>query len=226
MMIGTETVVVFLKAVPLAFIAFLPVINPIGTAFILLGLTREADTKTRRQLARRIADNTVLFLAAILLGGKFMLSFFGITVPIVQVAGGLVLAAMGWNLLNKNDFDDKSHESAGETSTDSYWERAFYPFTFPITAGPGCVAVALTLSAHTSHGSWEATAAGQAGAVVGIVADALLVYVCFAYSQFVAGRLGRNGVNVLMRLISFLVVCIGAEIGWTGLRTLLQQVVR
>jgi multiple antibiotic resistance protein len=222
---GTESLGVFLKAAPLSFIAFLPVINPIGTAFILLGLTRAADVKTRRRLALRIAQNTVLFLAVILLGGKFLLAFFGISVPIVQVAGGLVLAAMGWNLLNKNDFDDKTHESAAEASEDSYWERAFYPFTFPITAGPGCVAVALTLSAHTSHASWEATAGGQAGALVGIVGNALLVYVCFAYSQFVAARLGKTGVNVMMRLISFLVVCIGAEIGWTGVRALLQQVV-
>jgi multiple antibiotic resistance protein len=224
MLFETQTLV-FLKAAPLAFIAFLPVINPIGTAFILLGLTREADERTRRQLARRIAQNTVLFLAVILMGGKFLLSFFGITVPIVQAAGGLVLAAMGWNLLNQNDFDDKTHEPAAEASTASYWERAFYPFTFPITAGPGCVAVALTLSAHTSQGSWEATAAGQAGAVVGIVANAVIVYGCFAYAQFVAARLGKTGLNVMMRLISFLVVCIGAEICWTGVRALLQQVV-
>ena len=217
--------VIFLKAVPLSFVALLPVINPIGTSFILLGLTPDADKETHRLLARRIAWNTIGLLSGILLSGKFLLAFFGITVPIVQVAGGLVLASMGWNLLDQNVFDAKTHESAGEMLSASYWERTFYPFTFPLTVGPGGVAVVLTLSAHTSHETFEATAIGQAGAFLGIVGNALLVYLCFAYSQVVAIRLGKAGVNVMMRLISFIVVCIGAEICWTGARSLLQQVI-
>jgi multiple antibiotic resistance protein len=216
----------FARAIPLAFAALLPVVNPLGTAIILLGLTDGADEATRKRIALSVAINSVLLLAVVLVAGRLILGFFGISVPIVQLAGGLVLAAMGWSMLLSPD-DASSQTKAADTRTSSgtdYASRLFYPFTFPLTVGPGCVAVAITLSAHTSHGHYMATVAAQLGAFAGILAVAVVTYFCLANAGRIAARLGQSGMSVLTRLSAFIVVCLGAEICWNGARTLLASV--
>jgi len=212
---------ILIKAIPVSFVALMPVINPIGTAIILLSLTDGVDDPTRKALARKITVNTIILLTALLLGGSYLLAFFGISVPIVQLAGGFVLSAMGWKLLNQTDAAQgaDAQESVAKTPQ-NYFEKTFYPFTFPITVGPGSVAVALTLSARSAHEELLETAVHQGGALIGIVGVALLVYFCFVYSNRLAARMGPSGTSVMMRLIAFIVVCIGAEISWTGLRAL------
>ncbi len=212
------------KAIPLTFTALLPVINPIGTAIILLSLTEGIPDEKRQALARKIALNTILLLAGVLLAGSYLLSFFGISVSIVQAAGGLVLASMGWKLLNQ-EASPRSAADDDSTAEDfaALDSKAFYPFTFPITVGPGCVAVTLTLSAHTAHGGWGDTATGQLGALIGILGIGAVIYFCDAYSNRIAARLGTSGTLVLMRLIAFIVICIGAEISWTGIEALIKS---
>src|SRR5271165_3672036 len=87
----------------LAFSALLPLINPLGSALVLLGLVGDQPGSVYRDLARKIAISTTLFLAVVELVGSFLLEFFGISLPVVQVAGGLVLASMGWSLLNQHE---------------------------------------------------------------------------------------------------------------------------
>jgi len=212
------------KAVPVSFTALMPCVNPIGTAIILSSLTTGTDPKTRKQLARRIALNAAALLIGSLLIGSHLLQFFGVSVPIVQAVGGFVLASMGWKMLNKQDSaDDHDKSTAAVSESSSLWSRVFYPFTFPITVGPGCVAVAITLSAHSQKGDMIGTALAQTGDIIGIFAVSALVYLCFQYSAFVMRSLGESGTAVLMRLISFLVTCIGIQISWEGLRILARQ---
>jgi multiple antibiotic resistance protein len=211
------------RAIPLSFAALLPVVNPLGTAIILLGLTEDADAETRRRIARAVAVNTVLLLAVVLVAGRLILGFFGISVPIVQLAGGLVLAAMGWTMLFSPD-DASSRTKAADSegsSSRSFDSQLFYPFTFPLTVGPGGVAVAITLSAHTSREHLVATALAQFGAFTGIVAVAAVTYLCLANAGRIAERLGPSGMSVLIRLSAFIIVCLGAEIAWNGARVLL-----
>src|SRR5271163_4279178 len=91
------------KFFALGFSALLPLINPFGSALIFLGLVGLAPIDTYRALARRIAINTVIFLAVIELVGSSLLAFFGISLPIMQVSGGIVIAMIGWSLLNQKD---------------------------------------------------------------------------------------------------------------------------
>src|SRR6516225_7525490 len=132
----------------LAFSALLPVVNPLGSALVFLGLVGDAPTLVYRQLAGKIALYTVLFFLVVELVGTALLEFFGISLPVVQVAGGLVLASMGWTLLNQKDTPDPTEVSDG--SYGAVEQKVFYPLTFPITVGPGCIVVMLTLSAHAS----------------------------------------------------------------------------
>ncbi len=208
------------KAVPLAFLALFPVINPIGTAVILLGMTGPIDSQTRRTIAAKIALNTFILLTVVLFIGSYLLSFFGLTIPTVQAAGGLVLASMGWRMLHEEDGETKQNPGSEATT---FGERLFYPFTFPITVGPGSIAVALTLSAHTQNEAFINTACRQAGAVIGIVGVCVAVYLSLAYSELLARRLGPSGTKVMLRMMAFIVVCLGAEIFWNGAATLIRQ---
>ena len=87
----------------LAFTALLPLINPIGSALIFLGLVGDESAAVYRQLARKIAVATVLFLVVIEFMGSFLLGFFGISLPVVQVTGGIIIAATAWSLLFESD---------------------------------------------------------------------------------------------------------------------------
>ena len=139
------------KFFALAFSALLPLINPLGSALVLLGLVGDAPASVFRDLARKIAIRTTLFLAVVELVGTALLEFFGISLPVVQVAGGLVLATMGWGLLNQHEVKaDPDRTAVAEASFGSLEQKVFYPLTFPVTAGPGCIVVMLTLSAHAS----------------------------------------------------------------------------
>src|SRR3984885_6968650 len=142
---------ILVKFFALAFSALLPVINPLGSALVFLGLVGDAPPSVIRTLARKIAISMLLFLVVIELVGTALLSFFGISLPVVQVSGGLVLASMGWGLLNQEDaarhHDQPEIDAAKAGPLD---DKIFYPFTFPVTAGPGTIVVMLTLSAHAS----------------------------------------------------------------------------
>jgi len=137
----------FVKYFALAFSALLPVINPVGSSLVFLGMVGEARGEVFRTLARKIAISTALFLLTMDLAGAAVLKLFGISLPVVQLAGGLVLAAMGWRLLNEKDVAGQREPSSLLTDSSGLQGRVFYPFTFPLTAGPGVLVVMLPASA-------------------------------------------------------------------------------
>jgi len=202
----------------LVYAGLFPIVNPIGGAPIFLGLTRECTDKERNALALRVAVNSFALLLGSLFVGSYVLEFFGITLPIVRVAGGLVVAATGWNLLQEGA--DGDGERAGHrpvVSTD-----AFYPLTMPITVGPGSIAVAITLGSQRPRGALTEITLLGAAAVAGLVAIAATVYVCYRFAEGTVGALGDRGTNVLVRLSAFILLCIGIEIIWSGYSALVH----
>ncbi len=210
-----------LKFIPLAFSALLPLINPIGSAVMFLGLVPNADHQTLKTLARTIAINTVWFLLIVQITGSYVLRFFGISLPVVQVAGGLVVATIGWALLNKPDPESKTSDPV-PTSPQSLDGMIFYPLTFPITAGPGCIVVALTLSAHASMPSLAKSAFAHLGLLIGTVLIGIVVYFSYAYADRMEARLSPSITQGILRVIAFILVCIGCEIMWDGIQNLLR----
>jgi multiple antibiotic resistance protein len=217
----THLATLFLQAVAVVFASLFPVLNPIGSAIIMLPFTTDISEDVRRFVAKKVARNTLIVLTAVLALGSHVLAFFGISVPVVQAAGGMVLVSMGWKLLNADDRLSIDKEGAARPGALS--EQTFYPFTFPITVGPGSVAVTLTLSAHTTHEAWAETVASQVGALVGFVALAGTVYLSLAYTVSLLKRVGTSGTKVTMRLMAFIILCIGAQISWNGVHALLSQ---
>lgn len=216
----------------LSFSALLPLINPLGSALIFFSLVGPAPVPVYHSLARRIAINTVLFLVAIDLVGSTLLRFFGISLPIVQVSGGLVIASIAWSLLNQESTDpspEKMQAAAqmhpGDILADLR-QKIFYPFTFPITAGPGCIVVMLTLAAHTPQRPIKDNLLAHAGLLIAILVLCLSVYFCYAHAHRIAVSISPSTAHGILRVIAFILLCIGIQIAWNGLSALLATIIK
>ena len=223
------------KYFALGFSALLPLVNPLGSALIFLGLVGHAPIDTYRALARRIAINTVIFFAVIELVGSSLLGFFGISLPIMQVSGGIVIAIIGWSLLNENDSapsQDKTDaaDAAAPAITraeiSSLRDKAFYPFTFPITAGPGCIVVMLTLSVHATHPTVTETILARVGLFLSAIILSGSIYFCYAYAPRITRAISPSTAHGILRVIAFILFCIGVQIAWNGLSSLLVPLLR
>jgi multiple antibiotic resistance protein len=218
---------IIVKFFSLASSALLPVIDPFGSALFFLGLVGNAPPAMVRTLARKIALSTALFLLTIELVGTATLAFFGISIPVVQVAGGLVLAAMGWNLLNQQKTAKASNNAEIEAAhVGPLEDQIFYPFTFPLTAGPGTVVVMLTLSAHASVSGLLPNVMAHIGLLSAIVVQCVLVYLSYAYAPKITAWLFPQTAYGILRIVAFVLLCIGVQITWNGMQALLKTVVR
>jgi multiple antibiotic resistance protein len=221
----------FWKHFIIGFSALLPIVNPLGSALEVLSIVGRQSEETYKSLARKIALSTVLFFIVIGLIGSYLLQFFGISLNILQVAGGFVVIGIGWSLLNRPDeirnlaadclVPDCVDGSSKDASPHQWDSKIFYPLTFPITAGPGCVAVMLTLSAHASGPSVGGELFAYLGLLVAVLAICVLVYFSYAYAPRLTRRISPDTVNGIVRVIAFLLLCIGAQIAWNGLQPLL-----
>lgn len=211
----------FAQFFALSFSALFPLINPIGSALVFLGMVGVAPGKVYKTLARKIAVSTALFLLVMDVGGAAVLKVFGISLPVVQLAGGLVVAAMGWNLLNQKEATGS--EGAGLVAADvaSLQRKIFYPFTFPVTAGPGTLVVILTLSAHASRGAWLDILFMQLGVLAGVALICIAVFLAYAYAPKLTAKVSPNTAHGILRVIAFVLLCIGVQIAWNGLSTLI-----
>ena len=222
------TMLLLWKYFALAFGALLPLINPLASAFVFLGLVGIEPPAVYQALALRIAINTVIFLAVIELIGSTLLAFFGISLPIVQVSGGFVLAAMGWSLLNEKDVQPNtektqiSESAAMQPNNSSLEQKTFYPFTFPVTAGPGCIVVMLTLSAHASKDSISDDVLAHIGVLLAVIALSVLVYFAYAYAPRITRAVSPATAHGILRVVAFILLCIGVQIAWNGLDSLLM----
>jgi multiple antibiotic resistance protein len=219
-------IVRFFDFFTITFTALFPLINPLGSAMLFLGLAGPADAIVYRRLARRIALYSVLFLMVVDLAGSLVLTFFGISLPVIQVAGGLVLATLGWNLLNQPDPPDPKEVSGPSSSLEELDSKAFYPFTFPLTAGPGTVVVTLTLAVHAEQPTSIESIFSQLGLFVAIVVLCAMVYFAYGYAPVLARKISRQTIHGILRIISFILLAIGVQIFWRGAETLLREALR
>ncbi|HUW00131.1 MAG TPA: MarC family protein [Gallionella sp.] len=211
----------FTSTVLLAVGALLPIVDPLGGAPIFIGMTAGLTPAERVRMAKSVAINSFLLLIASVLIGAYVLDFFGISIPAVQIAGGVVICAIAWSLLNSpNSPPALAKEGPATVTADDLGQRAFYPLTMPLTAGPGAISVALTLGANPTKGlrPLVETTLGQA---LGILIVAVSVYLCYRYADRITKKMGPIGTGVVVRLSAFILLCIGVQICWNGLHTLI-----
>jgi multiple antibiotic resistance protein len=202
----------------LCYAALFPIVNPVGSAPLFLGLTQFATEKARNALAGRVAIASFFLLVGSLFIGSHVLEFFGISLPVVRIGGGLVVTTFGWKLLNSDARPDGDHTRDGTPLT---VPDAFYPLTMPLTVGPGSISVAISLGSQRPRlGGLSEMAQFGCGAIAGIVAIVLTVYLCYRFAEATVAALGKSGTNVLVRLSAFIMLCIGIQIIWSGWKDL------
>lgn len=208
------------KSIFLIVSALFPVVNPLGGSPFFLALTENYSHRERRALSRRVAVNSFFLLIGSYFIGAHILGFFGVSIPVVQVAGGLVVISNGWAMLQRRE-EEERREVQRSVQPHEILRRAFYPLTLPLTVGPGSISVAITLGANApQHRFFDVTAilaAIAAAALIGVS-----IFLCYGFADRLARALGATSMSVIMRLSSFLLVCIGVQILWNGVRALLQ----
>jgi multiple antibiotic resistance protein len=208
------------KSILLMVSALFPIVNPIGGSPVFLLLTQDYSRESRKLLARRVAMNSFILLIVSMAVGTHILSFFGISLPVVQVGGGLIVVSTGWAMLTRSDQVDRGQVQQTVTTQDVL-KNAFYPLTLPLTVGPGSISIAITLGANEPR-HLGANVLALISAAIGAALIALTIYLCYGYADRLAAAIGQSGMNVILRLSSFLLVCIGVQIFWNGLSMLVK----
>lgn len=212
----TDVVKVFL----LTLSALFPIVDPLAGSPFFLAMTEGYLPETRRALSWRVAFNSLLLMLGSYFIGAHVLNFFGVSLPVVQVGGGLVVVSMGWTMLLEKE---ESHETARKSvQSETVFGRAFYPLTLPLTVGPGSISVAITLGANATH-RYGFHIGVILSAVIAMVLIAASVFLCYGFADGLARMLGKAAMTVIIRLSSFLLLCIGVQIMWNGLSALISS---
>ena len=207
------------KSLFLILSALFPIVDPLGGSPIFLAMTSDYSPATRRALSWRIAMNSFFLLVGSYFIGTHILSFFGISLPVVQVGGGLVVISTGWTLLKQGGDDDQKEAKRNLQAADAF-RHAFYPLTLPLTVGPGSISVAITLGANAPHHQ----GLDYVNILVAITGSLLLaasIFLCYGFADRLGRALGETGMTVVLQLTSFLLLCIGVQILWNGVTALL-----
>ena len=208
----------FLSTFLYVFTSLVTVVNPIGAAMFFLTITSGATRAQRMTLSNKVRIYFLIMALVTLCAGSFVLSFFGISLGVLRVAGGLILFSAGWLALNNTSSSSEGEEEVESTAgahkprTDQDWMKlAFYPFTMPLTLGPGAIAVTTAIGT-----SMNFTIPNVIGAFAAALANALIVWLCFRYADRITEILGPSGSDAIGRIFSFILVCLGVQIFWTG----------
>ena len=212
-----------IEATILVVATLFPIVNPLGSAAIFVNMVGPVAPTTQRLLSQKISIYSFFLLLCSLLWGVHVLAFFGIAIYAVQIGGGLVVAATGWSLLNR----DTGRAKMEAPEEEQILENAFYPFTLPITVGPGSISVAITLGAHLPLELHEHSLFAPRvliAAISGIVSICVIIYVCYLYARKAEELLGRSGTSMVLRLSSFILLCIGVQIISSGIKAYIETI--
>lgn len=214
-MSATTSLLQSLVLVPLT---LLPIINPLSGAPVFMS-TAGTDPVLIRKLARQVAVNSWVVLVVSMLMGTYVLEFFGISLPIVRIGGGLLVAATGWKMLHSDAEDDVrkavANSRAQDLSEEEVIQKSFFPISFPLTTGPGTIAASIALGAKLPSQP-AVYVIGFLIAAFGAAITSYVVYLVYRHSARLLDRLGTIGAMVMARLMAFILLCIGIEIIWAG----------
>jgi multiple antibiotic resistance protein len=212
----------FIEQALLVFATLFPIVNPVGGAPVFLAMTEGLGDAESAQLARRIAANAFLLVLGSIFVGTHVIEFFGLSVAVIRVGGGILVCSVAWDLLRSADAGLPESPLRRPTPAELA-ARAFYPMTLPLTVGPGSISVAITLGAQVPRGV-SAWAIRIVASAVGTIVLAVSIYVLFRYAERLTRAIGPTGTQVLLRLSAFILLCIGVQIVWSGILALLATV--
>jgi multiple antibiotic resistance protein len=218
-------IMLLLQKAFVVFATLTPIINAPGMAPIFLSLTEGVSDTTRSRVARQIAVSGFLLVIGSVLIGSPLLAFFGVSLPVLRVGGGMLVTATAWQLLRSDHprlLAGPLHEKASEGGAAVGVIAAFYPLTFPLTVGPGTISMSMTLGAEF-HGSNLPLYIGLVALVIGATLAAAVIYLSYPFAGTLTRTLGETGTIIFLRLASFILLCIGIQIAWGGLADLIRS---
>jgi len=184
-------------------VALLPIANPFSTAAVFVAVTKRFTEAQAQDQARRACLYTAIILLVALFAGALVMKFFGISIPALRIAGGLIVARIGFGMLNP-----EPEEDVGETEKQEALhmaDLAFTPLAMPMLSGPGSIAVTIGMAAG-AESPWEYVAIA-----VGIVLVAFVSWLVLRSSRRIVALLGPTGMTALVRVMGFLLVCVGVQ---------------
>ncbi len=212
----------FLQLLFFSIIALFPVVNPVGTAFIVSPYFSGLSDREKKVAVKKITLNAFSICAVTLFVGHWVLEIFGLSIPIIQLAGGIMICKMGWDSLS--DDKEPEHHSADITATspfESLKGKLFYPITFPITTGAGTISVLFTLSAHSAKAGIHNYFINTGAVLLAVVCICILIYVLYLNTKRFIQFLGSKGEKIINRIFAFLIFCVGLQIAVSGIKSLM-----
>jgi multiple antibiotic resistance protein len=210
----------FYAAFVYGFISLFSIVNPIGMSAVFLAMTRSYSDEKRHRTAYLIALYGTILLMATFFIGPYVLRFFGISLASIQVAGGALVFATAWGML-----DTKPKENATDKTQDDQVDNTFFPLTMPITAGAGSIAVTIDLAAKLSN-SHAFNLMGIGATLLAIVVVFVIVAFCYRQSDWIFKKLGRTGTSVVSSLTAFILLAISVTVIWDGILGLITPLMQ
>jgi len=215
----------FIHLVFIGFVALFPVVNPIGSAFIVSPYFADISRKERIKFVKKIAFYCFIICAATVLVGHWILELFGLSIPVIQLAGGIMICRIGWQFLTVDDKVIKEKEVSHNTETDlssSAENNLFYPITFPITAGAGTIAVLFTLSAQGANADLSVYLLNVCALMVSIIGICILIFIFYLNTNRLISYIGLRNEQIINKFMAFLIFCVGLQIAASGITNLIK----
>ncbi|MDR3141679.1 MAG: MarC family protein [Tannerellaceae bacterium] len=202
-----------------SFIALFPVMNPIGTGFIVNGFLGGLDDMQQKIYVKKIIANCILTGIGCLLAGHLILLLFGLAIPVIQLGGGIIICKTGLEWLSDpGTGKTEKVQAMDKINTDDIEKKLFYPISFPISLGPGSMSVIFTLMASAVvKGNVLSTGLNYAVISLAIISLLVILYIFLSQGTRLMKKLGRSGNMVLNKIIAFITFCIGIQIIVTGI---------
>jgi len=215
----------FIHLVFIGFVALFPVVNPIGSAFIVSPYFAGISRKERIKFVKKITFYCFIICAATVLVGHWILELFGLSIPVIQLAGGIMICRIGWQFLSVDDKEVKEKEVVNQTETEhttSAENNLFYPITFPITAGAGTIAVLFTLSAQGASADLSVYLLNICALLVSIIGICILIFIFYLNTNRLISYIGLRNEQIINRFMAFLIFCVGLQIAASGISNIIK----
>jgi multiple antibiotic resistance protein len=193
------------------------IVDPPGAIPVYVALTGDRPREERNKIAIQTSVYFVLILLSFFIAGNYILSFFGLTIHALRIAGGMTLLISGFGLLSGSFAKRRGYDKDAERQTAERTDIAFSPMAMPLLSGPGSISYLITQ--YNQHPGWNE----RAYIMAAILAVAVLVWACLRVAPFLFKMFGAGGLNAIARIMGFIVIAIGVQFIVDGLVQLVQS---
>ncbi len=195
------------------FVALFPITNPVGVVPIFYSLTANASKRQRLQQAKKVALNASVIMAFFFVTGQAILDFWGISLGVLQIAGGLLIARTAWTFAET----DRPQSAPNSSDTAQPKDIALIPMAIPLISGPGAIGLVIGLAAQDPQ--WS----NYLGGLLGIFMLGITLYICLVWGEILVKVFGKSGIRVMNQVLGFFILAVSIQLLADGIFTLLQE---